>query len=166
MHVRFGPFPVIKRTPVLRRSSNVGLAALQVTFQMIRTLVVDDSDIIRKSIRTILEFRGDIEVCAEATNGREAITKVLEYQPDLVILDLTMPLMDGFTAAAELRKRLPQLPILLCSIHESPQVVKQAKQVGARGYVSKEDLIQLPEAVDAVVIQKTTYFLALQLDDQ
>jgi DNA-binding NarL/FixJ family response regulator len=131
---------------------------------MIRTLVVDDSDIVRNCIRTILEFSGDIE--SEATNGREAITKVLEYQPDLVILDLTMPVMDGFTAAAELRKRLPQLPILFCSIHEGPQVVKQAKQVGARGYVSKEDLKELSEAVDAVVVQKTTYFSALQSDDQ
>ena len=133
---------------------------------MIRTLVVDDSDIVRKYIRTILEVSGEIEVCAEATNGREAITKVLEYQPDLVILDLTMPVMDGFTAAAELRKRLPQLPILFCSIHKGPQVVKQAKQVGARGYVSKEDIIELPEAVEALVVQKATYFSALQSDDQ
>jgi CheY-like chemotaxis protein len=88
---------------------------------MIRILVVDDSDIIRKYMRTILEFSGGIEVCAEATNGKEAISKVLEHQPDLVILDLMMPVMDGFTAAAALRKMLPQLLILFCSIHEDPQ---------------------------------------------
>jgi DNA-binding NarL/FixJ family response regulator len=125
---------------------------------MIRALVVDDSDIVRKYVRTILEFREDIEVCAEAVNGRDGIAKALEYRPDLVILDLTMPVMDGFATAAELRKRMPQLPILFCSIHEESAVVKQAKQVGARGYVRKEHILELPDAVDALIFHKTTYF--------
>jgi two-component system, NarL family, nitrate/nitrite response regulator NarL len=125
---------------------------------MIRALIVDDSDIVRKYVRAILEFRGDIQVCAEAVNGKEGVTKALECQPDLVILDLTMPVMDGLTAAAELRKRLPQLPILVCSIHESPEVVKQAKQAGARGYVRKEHILELPDAVDALLFHNATYF--------
>jgi DNA-binding NarL/FixJ family response regulator len=124
---------------------------------MIRALIVDDSDIVRKYVRQILEFRGDI-VCSEAINGRDGIKKALEYQPDLLILDLSMPVMDGFTAAIELRKRMPQLPILFCSIHEESEVVKHAKQVGARGYVGKEHMLELPNAVDALMFHKTTYF--------
>jgi DNA-binding NarL/FixJ family response regulator len=124
---------------------------------MIRALIVDDSDIVRKYVREILEFRGDIVVC-EAVNGRDGITKALQYQPDLVILDLSMPVMDGFTTAVELGKRLPQLPILFCSIHDSPEVVKQAKQIGGRGYVMKDHILELPEAVDALMFHKTTYF--------
>ena len=125
---------------------------------MIRALVVDDSDIVRKYVRTVLEFRGDVVVCAEAVNGKDGIAKALQYQPDLVILDLTMPVMDGFTAAAELRKQLPELPILFCSIHDGAEVVRQAKQVGGRGYVEKDHILELPDAVDAVIFQKTTYF--------
>jgi DNA-binding NarL/FixJ family response regulator len=69
-----------------------------------------------------------------------------------------MPVMDGLTAAVELRKRLPQLPILVCSIHESAEVVRQTKQAGARGYVRKEHILELPDAVDALMFHETTYF--------
>jgi DNA-binding NarL/FixJ family response regulator len=128
---------------------------------MIRVLVVDDSDLVRNYIRTLLEFREDIQVCAEAENGKEGITKALECHPDLVILDLTMPKMDGFQAAVELRRRLPQLPILICSIHEideNPQILKQVSQVGARGYINKENAPHLPDAIYALVLDKATYF--------
>ena len=125
---------------------------------MIRALVADDSDIVRKYIRTMLEFYEDIEICAEAVDGKEAIKLSVESKPDLIILDLTMPVMDGFAAAIELRKLMPVVPILFFSIHESSEFVKRAKEIGARGYLSKEGLTELREAVDALMVHKKTYF--------
>jgi DNA-binding NarL/FixJ family response regulator len=123
---------------------------------MIRALVADDNAMIRMYIRRVLESREDIEVCAEAVNGKDAVAKAFEYRPDLVILDLSMPVMDGFTAAVKLRKRMPRLPILFCSIYEDSELVKRAKRIGASGYLKKDDMILLPDAVDTLMLHKTT----------
>ena len=81
---------------------------------MIRAVIADDHALIRTVARTILEKRGDIEV-HEASDGAEAIAQVLKLKPDVVILDLNMPVMSGYEAAAELRRLLPEIPILLFS---------------------------------------------------
>jgi DNA-binding NarL/FixJ family response regulator len=78
-------------------------------------------------VRSILTSRKDIEVCGEASDGREAIRKALELRPELIILDLTMPVMGGFAAAAELRQLLPEMPILFYSMHEGAQLTKEVK---------------------------------------
>jgi DNA-binding NarL/FixJ family response regulator len=124
----------------------------------IRVLIADDHDIVRKGIRTILSS-SNIEICGEACNGSEAVGKALELQPDLVILDLTMPVMGGFEAAIELSRLLPRIPVLFYSIYEGAALIREAQRIGARGFVSKNRVCEtLLKAVDVLVIQKGTFF--------
>lgn len=124
---------------------------------MLRVLIVDDHEALRAGVRSVLESRG-IEVCGEATNGQEALAKAVQLHPDIVILDITMPVLDGFTAAREISKRLPGVGILLLSMHESSSMVNVAKSSGARGYVAKsEGVARLIKAVDAVAHNKTFF---------
>ena len=85
----------------------------------------------------ILGSRVDVEVCGEAENGKEAIEKAKALKPDLIILDITMPVLSGFDAAREIRKTLPHVPILILSMHESNQLVEEAKKIGVQGFVTK-----------------------------
>jgi DNA-binding NarL/FixJ family response regulator len=117
----------------------------------LRILVADDHESVRKGVCVILGTRGDIEVCGEASNGREAINKALELKPDLIILDVTMPVLSGIDAAEAIRKTLPQVPILFLSMHQSRQIIEAAKRIGVRGYVKKSDAAAtLLDAVDAL----------------
>jgi two-component system nitrate/nitrite response regulator NarL len=123
-----------------------------------RCLLVDDHESVRAGVTAILSSRPDIEVCGEATNGREAVDKARELQPDLIILDVTMPVMDGINSAKEIRAFLPDVPILFFSMHDGVYLVHEAKMAGVQGFVSKTDArATLLDAVDAVV-KKQTYF--------
>lgn len=86
----------------------------------------------------MLETRADWKVCGEAENGREAVTKAAELQPDLIILDLAMPVMDGLKAAREISKVMPAAAILMLTNHSSPELELAAKKSGVREVVSKE----------------------------
>ena len=122
-----------------------------------KVLIVDDHEALRAGVRAVLESRG-IEVCGEAANGQEALTQALKLRPDLIILDITMPVLDGFSAAREIHKRLPSAGILLLSMHESASMVNVAKSSGASGYVAKSEGIgRILKAVDAIA-QKQTFF--------
>lgn len=126
---------------------------------LIRILIADDHDAVRRGVRSVLLSRTDIEVCGEACDGREALRKALTLKPDLVILDLTMPVLGGFAAAVELRKLLPEMPILFYSMHEGAHLINEAKQIGVRGFVSKSHISEtLLDAVDALVVRKQTFF--------
>lgn len=108
-------------------------------------------------MRAVLESRG-LDVCGEAANGLEALEMATQLRPDLVILDITMPVLDGFTAAREITKRLPGVGILLLSMHESASMVNVAKSSGARGYVAKsEGIARLVKAVDAIAHNQTFF---------
>ena len=125
---------------------------------MIRILIADDHAVIRAGVRAILTSRADIEV-DEAVDGAEAVAKALRFKPDLVILDLTMPVMGGYAAAVELRRLAPEIPVLFFSIHEGTQLIRDAKEVGARGFLKKSDAAYaLLDAVDELVTYKGTYF--------
>ena len=118
----------------------------------LRILVADDHESVRKGMCVILGTRGDIEVCGEAANGREAIDKALQLKPDLIILDITMPIVSGIDAAEMIRKTLPNVPILFLSMHQSRQIIAEAKRVGVQGYVKKSDAAAtLLDAVDALL---------------
>jgi DNA-binding NarL/FixJ family response regulator len=123
----------------------------------LRILIVDDHEALRAGVRSVLESRG-LEVCGEAADGQEALAKALQLRPDLVILDITMPVLDGFSAAREIHKRLPGVGILLLSMHESASMVNVAKSSGARGYVAKsEGIARILKAVDAISHNQTFF---------
>ncbi|HEV2396486.1 MAG TPA: response regulator transcription factor [Candidatus Sulfotelmatobacter sp.] len=100
-----------------------------------RVLIADDNPLFRKALRNLLEL-GHYEVI-EANDGQEAVTKTLKNRPDLVILDLAMPVMDGLAAAREISKLLPEIPVLMCTMHSSPQMDLEARKAGARKVIAK-----------------------------
>jgi DNA-binding NarL/FixJ family response regulator len=124
----------------------------------LRILIADDHEAVRTGVRAILASRNDVEVCGEAANGQEAIEKALELRPDLIILDINMPILGGIAAAKEIKVRLPQVLILLFSMHQSNQLVREAKLLGVQGYVNKSQAgAMLLNAVDAVSSMQTFF---------
>jgi DNA-binding NarL/FixJ family response regulator len=118
----------------------------------IRILIEDDDSTIRTLLRRLLEGHSDWRVCSEAGNGVEAIEKVEMFAPDLAILDLGMPMMNGVQAAREISKANPQLPLLLISVQEvSRQLAEAARGAGFRGAVTKSRGHEIVEAVEALV---------------
>lgn len=102
-----------------------------------RVLIVDDHELVRAGLRQLLAGTGEFDVVAEATSGEAAYRIVCEQQIDLVTLDLSLPGMSGIETLKRLRARAPALRCLVMSIHQSPQIVRHALQVGADGYVTK-----------------------------
>lgn len=124
----------------------------------LRILVADDHSAVRRGVCTILRSHNDMEVCGEAQNGKELIEKARELEPDLIILDVTMPLLDGLSAAREIKKFMPHVAILVLSMHRGKRAIQEAKLVGAQGFVSKSQLTTtLLNAVDAI-LKKDTFF--------
>src|SRR4030088_1955038 len=96
---------------------------------VLRVLVADDHEMVRLGLCAILKSRADIEVCAEAKNGEEAVEKARLLTPELVILDISMPVLGGIAAAQQIRIFLPDVPILFFSMHNTPQAIAIAKSV-------------------------------------
>lgn len=124
----------------------------------LRILVADDHEVMRLGIRNLLEARADWTVCAEASNGQEAIDKARLCSPDLIIMDITMPVMNGLDAAYFLMKSQPDIPILLFSLHLSEDLIGNFAASGIRGAVCKGDAAR--DLVDAVqtVLSGGTFF--------
>jgi DNA-binding NarL/FixJ family response regulator len=128
---------------------------------MLRILIVDDHEIMRRGIRSVLESRDDIEVY-EAENGKEAIDKTHEIQPHLVILDVSMPVLDGFSAAREIKKVFPQIPIIIFSLDRTETFTEVAMKIGVSAYISKVDVGEtLLKAVDAA-LNNEAFFVSPQ----
>ena len=106
---------------------------------MARILLADDHELIRKGLRAIIEGNKDWLICGEATNGQEAIERTIELQPDLIILDVTMPVLNGLQAARQIRELAPATKILILSMHDSPQLAHEAIRVGADAYLIKAE---------------------------
>ncbi len=102
-----------------------------------RVLIADDQDFIRRGLRAVLSEEKDIKVCAEAIDGRDALGKALELKPDVVIMDIIMPRMDGIKATRLLRKVLPETKILSLSQYDIPEMVDEMERAGAAAFVSK-----------------------------
>ena len=116
-----------------------------------RILIVDDDAVIREGLRSILESLG-IEVAGEADNGRSGIEQAKESHPDVILLDVSMPVMGGFAAAGELRVVLPALRIIFISQYSEPAYSEEALHIGAAGYVLKQRArADLGRAIDAAL---------------
>jgi two-component system response regulator NreC len=117
----------------------------------IRVLLVDDHAILREGIKALLEKQENIQVIAEAANGREALSKANELNPDVIVLDISMPLMEGFETTRQIKKDKPDIKILILTMHDDEEYFFQLLRAGASGYVTKRavgrDLISAIEAV-------------------
>jgi DNA-binding NarL/FixJ family response regulator len=105
----------------------------------LRILVADDHHVVRAGLRTLLETKSGWQVCAEAANGREAVEMAEELTPDVAVLDIGMPLLNGVEATRQIRKRSPKTEVLILTMHDSESLVQEVLQAGARGYILKDD---------------------------
>lgn len=105
----------------------------------LRILVVDDHPVVRRGLKTILATQPGVEICSEASNGREAIDLAKKAKPDLVVMDLTMPEMDGLQATRTIHEAVPETKILILTMHFSEEIAKEALRTGAVGYLLKSD---------------------------
>jgi DNA-binding NarL/FixJ family response regulator len=118
-----------------------------------RILIVDDHEVVRQGIRTILRARPQWEVCGEAVNGRDAVEKAQSLDPDVIIMDITMPEMSGIEATREIAKRKLRSAVLVFTMHESKNLAATVQEAGARGFVLKShaarDLLEALESLMA-----------------
>jgi DNA-binding NarL/FixJ family response regulator len=130
----------------------------------LRILVADDHELVRRGIRGILRARGGWTVVGEAMDGREAIEKANRLKPDVAILDISMPGLDGLQATRRIREAVPSTEIVVLTMHESDQMVRRILDAGARGYVLKSDLAtHLVKAVKNVSVGRL--FLTPRVSD-
>lgn len=117
----------------------------------LRILVADDHQVVRTGLRTLLESKAGWQVCAEAANGREAVEKAGKLQPDVAVLDIGMPLLNGVEATRQIRKVSPKTEILILTMHDSEHMIQGVMDAGARGYILKDDADRnLLAAVDSL----------------
>ncbi len=130
----------------------------------LRILVADDHELVRRGIRELLGARRGWKVVAEAVNGREAVEKASELKPDIAILDISMPDLDGLQATRQIREAGPGTSVVVLTMHESDQMVRRILDAGALGYVLKSDLAKhLVKAVKNVSAGKL--FLTPRVSD-
>jgi len=122
---------------------------------MTRILIADDHEVVRSGLRLILEAHPGWEVVAEAADGKAAIVKALEFKPDVAILDYSIPLVNGVEATRQIRKRNPQIEVLIFTMHDSETLVGEVLDAGARAYLLKSDAKEhLISAIEALAVHK------------
>lgn len=125
---------------------------------MLRILIADDHEVARQGIRALLESHAGWEVCAEAQDGREAVELASSLNPHLILLDIGMPNLNGLEAARQILAASPETPILILTMHDSNQVVREVLRAGARGFVLKSDAGRdLVAAVEALQMRRTFF---------
>jgi two-component system, NarL family, response regulator NreC len=126
----------------------------------LRILIADDHQVMLEGIRVLIERQPEWKVCGLATNGREAIAQANALKPDIVVLDMTMPELNGLEAAIQIKRNLPDTQILMFTAHESDDLVRKAFAVGVKSFISKTEAHEfLVEAIEALARHKP-YFTA------
>jgi DNA-binding NarL/FixJ family response regulator len=124
----------------------------------LKILIVDDHDILRRGLKEILTAKSGWEVCAEAKTGKEAVTLAEQLKPQIVVMDVSMPDLNGLEAARRIHKSLPKTGILILTMHFSDQLVREVIEAGARGYILKSDAERdLVAAVDSIANRRTFF---------
>jgi DNA-binding NarL/FixJ family response regulator len=124
----------------------------------LRILVADDHDVVRQGLRSLLESRAGWDVCGEASDGREAVEMCVQLKPEIVIMDIAMPAMTGLEATRQILKASPKTQVIVLTMHESEELLREVLDAGARGYVLKTDKgRELISAVDAVCNHNTFF---------
>lgn len=122
---------------------------------MVRILIADDHQMIRQGLRQLLEEHNDWEVCAEASTGRQAVELALKLSPQVVVLDLAMPELNGLEATRQIKKALPAVEVLIFTVHETEELTREVLGAGAGAYLLKTDAShQIVAAVEALCEHK------------
>ena len=125
---------------------------------MTRILIADDSLPVRCGLRTLLGLNSDWHVCGETVDGVDAVEKAHQLAPDLILMDFLMPQMDGVQAARQIAESGADIPILLFTLHLSPQIMELARDAGLRGAISKAEISKLPYAIKAIQRGETFFY--------
>jgi len=124
----------------------------------LRVLIADDHEVVRAGVRSLLESQPDCEICGQAATGRQAVALAQQLKPDIAILDITMPELNGLEAARQILKTVPDVRVLILSVHESEELVREILDAGAHGYVLKSDAgRELTAALDALRNHETFF---------
>lgn len=131
---------------------------MEATGKTLRIMIVDDHEVMRRGLRAVIEAEPGWEVCCEAASGREVLELIEERQPDIAVLDISMPDLNGLEAARHLRRAAPQCEVLILTMHDSDLLLEEALACGVRGYVLKSDAgRELVAAVDALSKHKSFF---------
>ena len=124
----------------------------------LRILIADDHELMRRGVRSLLEAEAGWKVVGEAADGQELVEKTEKLRPDVVVLDISMPRLNGLEAAHRIKKILPEVKILILSMHDSEQLARSVLDAGARGYIAKSDTARdLVIAIEALRRNKTFF---------
>ena len=131
-----------------------------------RVLVVDDHEVVRRGVRSLILSQDGYEVCGEAVDGQDAVEKAQELRPDVIVMDVSMPRLNGLEATHLICATVPDSRILILSQHDSPEMVRQAFKAGASGYVVKSSIARdLIAALNSVSRQQTFFDPAISQSD-
>ncbi len=119
---------------------------------MVRILLADDHVIVRRGLRSLLEARHDFAVCAEAGDGRDAVDQAAKHKPDVAVLDVSLPILNGIEATRQIRRNSPTTEILIFTMHDNDELISEVLHAGARGYLLKSEADdQIINAVNTLV---------------
>jgi DNA-binding NarL/FixJ family response regulator len=121
----------------------------------LRILIADDHDLVRRGLRTLLEKQSGWQICGEAANGQDAVEQAMKTAPDVAVLDISMPVLNGVEAARRIRKELPRTQVIIVTMHEEDELARDLLEIGVLGYLLKSDADRdLVPAIEAVSRRK------------
>jgi DNA-binding NarL/FixJ family response regulator len=130
----------------------------------VRILIADDDASIRRLLRRLIEGHTDWNVCGDAHDGHDAVGKAAQLNPDVIVLDLAMPQMNGLQAAREISRRSPEIPMLLLTVQQvSKELTREALHAGFKGAISKSTGSEVVKAIE-VLLQKQNFFQPVRSD--